>query len=156
MQGNWVVNNSFAMIAFTSTSFMDARYRSAVVKSGNENINIDGNKVESAPDIISRNGFTFKWRRISLTALYSYTGKSYADALNTVVPPATGAVGLVPAYGLLDLNTSFTVFKGLDMKINFNNILNKQYFTKRPAFYPGPGVWPSEGRNLNVSFIVKI
>ena len=156
MQGNWVVNNSFAMIAFTSTSFMDARYRSAVVKSGNENINIDGNKVESAPDIISRNGFTFKWRRVSLTALYSYTGKSYADALNTVVPPATGAVGLVPAYGLLDLNTSFTVFKGLDMKINFNNILNKQYFTKRPAFYPGPGVWPSEGRNLNVSFIVKI
>ena len=91
-----------------------------------------------------------------MTTLYSYTSKSYADALNTVVAPATGAVGLVPSYGLLDLNTIFVVFKGLDMKINFNNILNKKYFTKRPAFYPGPGIRPSEGRNLNVSFIVKI
>ena len=133
-----------------------AGIKNAFVKSGNENISIDGNKVESAPDIITRNGITLKWRLISFTALYSYTGKSFADALNTVVPPATGAVGEVPAYGLLDLNTSFRVFKGLDVKINCNNFLNKQYFTKRPSFYPGPGVWPSEGRNLNVSFIVKI
>ncbi len=156
MQANWVLNNSYALTAFTSTSLMDGRYRKAFVKSGNDNINIDGNKVESSPDVISRNGLTFKWRRISITALYSYTSKTYADALNTVEPPVTGAVGLVPAYGLLDLSTGFRVFKGLDMKINLNNTLNKQYFTKRPSFYPGPGIWPSEGRNANVSFIVRI
>jgi len=63
---------------------------------------------------------------------------------------------LVPAYGLIDLNSSFRIFNGLDARINFNNVLNKQYFTKRPSFYPGPGVWPSEGRSLNVSFILKI
>jgi len=156
MQANWVLNNSYALTAFTSTSLMDGRYRKALVKSGNDNINIDGNKVESSPDVISRNGLTFKWRRISITALYSYTSKTYADALNTVEPPVTGAVGLVPAYGLLDLSTGLRVFKGLDMKINLNNALDKQYFTKRPSFYPGPGIWPSEGRNVNVSFIVRI
>ena len=124
MQANWMINNSYVITAFTSTSLMDGRYKNAFVKSGNENISIDGNKVESAPDIITRNGITLKWRLISFTALYSYTGKSFSDALNTVVPPATGAVGEVPAYGLLDLNTSFRVFKGLDVKINCNNFSN--------------------------------
>ena len=76
--------------------------------------------------------------------------------MNTEIPPASGAVGIVPSYGLLDLNASFRVFDGLDFKFNINNITNKQYFTKRPTFYPGPGIWPSEGRSLNVSFIVKI
>lgn len=156
LQGDWIVNKSYAISAFTSTSFMDARYNKAFVKSGNENIDIDGNKVESAPDIISRNGITFKWRRFSATALYSYTTKSYADALNTEIAPASGAAGVVPAYGLLDINGSFRIFEGLDMKLNINNLTNKRYFTKRPTFYPGPGVWPSEGRSANVSFIVKI
>ena len=156
MQADWVVSTAYAISVFTSTSLMDGRYWNAFVKSGNENINIDGNKVESAPDIISRNGVTFKWKKISFTTLYSYTGKSFADALNTLVPPTTGAVGLVPAYGLLDLNSSFRILNGLDVRVNFNNVLNKQYFTKRPSFYPGPGVWPSEGRSLNVSFILKI
>ena len=156
MQSDWVVNNSYIISVFTSTSLMDARYTNAIVKSANENINIDGNKVESAPDIISRNGVSFKWRRMSVTALYSYTSKSFADALNTIVPPSTGAVGVVPAYGLLDLNGLFRIFKGLDARVNLNNVFNKQYFTKRPSFYPGPGIWPSEGRSFNVSFIVKI
>lgn len=156
LQGDWIVNNSYAISAFTSTSLMDARYKNASIKSGNENIDIDGNKVESAPEIISRNGLTFKWRRFSATALYSYTSKSYADALNTEVPPASGAVGLVPAYGILDLNSSFRVFEGVDIKLNINNVTNKRYFTKRPTFYPGPGIWPSEGRSTNVTFIVKI
>lgn len=155
-QGDWLIDNKYALSLFTSTSLMDARYRHAIVKSGSENINIDGNKVESAPDIISRNGATFRWKRLGITALYSYTAKSYADALNTVVPPASGAVGLVPAYGLLDVSGSVRVFSGLDLKVRVSNVTNKQYFTKRPSFYPGPGIWPSEGRSMNVSFIVRI
>ncbi|MBL7697637.1 MAG: TonB-dependent receptor [Chitinophagaceae bacterium] len=156
LEGNWIINNWYAISAFTSTSFMDARYRDAMVKSGNDNIDVDGNKVESAPDIISRNGITFKWRRMSATALYSYVSKSYADALNTEIGPASGAVGAVPSYGLLDINTSFTVFEGIEVKLNINNVTNKQYFTKRPSFYPGPGIWPSEGRSMNMSFVVRI
>ncbi len=94
LQADWLVNNFYSISVFTSTSAMDARYRKAIVKAGDQNIDVDGNKVESAPDIISRNGITFKWRRMSFTALYSYTSKSYADALNTEIPPASGAVGV--------------------------------------------------------------
>lgn len=94
---------------------------------------------------------------MSFSVLYSFTSESFADAFNTVVPPAsTGAVGLVPSYGLVDFNTSFKIFQNLDLRVNINNLFNKQYFTKRPSFYPGPGVWPSEGRNMNASFILRL
>ena len=136
---------------------MRARYKNATVKSGNANISIDGNKVESAPDLITRNGAALRYRKFSFSILYSYTAESFADALNTVEPlKTTGAVGLVPAYGILDLNASFRFTKNLEARFNVNNLTDKQYFTKRPTFYPGPGVWPSDGRNYSMSFLVRI
>lgn len=156
VQGDWMLNRQTRLIAFTSTSVMDARYHDAVVKSGNENVDVDGNRVENAPSLISRNGITLKYRRAGVSVLYSYTAESFADALNTVVPTATGAVGKVPAYGLLDVNASARMTANLELRLNVNNVTNKQYFTKRPSFYPGPGVWPSDGRNLSASVVLKL
>lgn len=141
---------------FTSTAWMDSRYEDAHIRSGNENVDISGNKVESVPQWISRNGITLKYSKLSLSALYSYTAKSFADPLNTEKPSATGAVGLVPAYGLLDLNATWRVSPVVMLRFNLSNVLDNQYFTKRPTFYPGPGIWPSDGRSGNVSVGVKI
>ncbi|CAN5587521.1 TonB-dependent receptor [soil metagenome] len=150
------LTNKIYLSVFTSSAYMDARYINALVKSGNTNVNIDGNKVESTPEFISRNGLTAKFFDASVSVLYSYTAKSYADALNTVKPSYNGTVGLVPAYGLLDLNTSYRFNERFMLRLNINNILNKQYFTKRPTFYPGPGIWSSDGRSVNVSVGIKI
>lgn len=136
---------------FTSTSFMKAEYEDAAVRVGNENVDISGNKVESVPEWISRNGLTIKYKRISLTALYSYTAETFADPLNTVEPSSTGAVGLVPSYGLLDLNATWRISQAVTVRLNMSNVLDEQYFTKRPSFYPGPGIWPSDGRSANIS-----
>ena len=156
VQGDWLLSSQSLISVFTSTAFMDARYTDAVVKSGNNNINIKGNKVESAPDIISRNGITFRYRRLSISGLYSYTSTSYADALNTYTPTATGAVGLVPAYGLLDISSTIRISRNFEIRVNVNNVTNKKYFTKRPMFYPGPGIWPSEGTGFNTVLTVRI
>jgi Fe(3+) dicitrate transport protein len=157
LQCSWLLDNKTALSVFTSTALMDAEYTNAHIKSGNANIDIRGNKVESAPSIISRNGVSLRFRRISISGLYSYTSKTYADALNTVVPPtSTGAVGLVPSYGIVDINSNIRISSNLELRLNINNLTNKQYFTKRPLFYPGPGVWPSEGRSVNVSVTVKL
>lgn len=141
---------------FTSTAFFHARYTDAQVRSGESNIDIRGNKLESVPDVISRNGLTVRYTGASMTCLYSYTADSYADALNTEVPSANAGVGRVPAYGLLDLNTSFILSKNLIIKVNMNNVTDKQYFTKRPSFYPGPGIWPSDGRSWTASLAIRI
>ena len=157
IQADWIVGNKTSLTIFTSTAFMHARYTNAFVKSADKNISIKGNKVESAPNLISRNGVTLRHKMFSLSALYSYTSQTFADALNTRIPTkTTGAVGLIPSYGLLDLNTSFRFSKNLDIRLNVSNLINKQYFTKRPTFYPGPGVWSSEGRNASISVAIHI
>ena len=157
IEANWRLSRNTVLTLFTATSFMQARYLSATVKNGGSNVNVSGNKVESAPDFTSRNGATIHTPKLSISLLHSYVSETFADALNTIIPPpATGAVGLVPAYGLLDLNSTVRISKQLSCKINVNNLLNKQYFTKRPLFYPGPGIWPSEGRNWSVSLAIKL
>lgn len=136
---------------FSSTSLMDAKYLKAEIRSGEKNINIEGNFVESTPQIISRNGATFRYKKLSLTSLFSYTAKSYADALNTLQPSANGSIGLVPAYGILDFNATYRISSKMQLKFNLNNATDKQYFTKRPQFYPGPGIWASDGRSVNLT-----
>lgn len=157
IQGDWKLGQRVGLSVFTSTAFIRARYTDAVVKSGSKNVDIRGNKVESAPDLIARNGATLRVGKFSYSLLYSYTSSSFADALNTVEPlKTTGAVGLVPSYGLLDMNASYRINKMFELKANINNVADKSYFTKRPTFYPGPGIWPSEGRSASISFVVKL
>ena len=149
-------DNKKELSIFTSTAIMDGQYTTGNVKSGTANINIQGNKIESVPNIISRNGITFRFRKFSLSGLYSYTGESFTDALNTATPTTNGALGLVPSYGIFDLNTTIKISDKLEIKGSLNNLTDKQYFTKRPLFYPGPGIWSSDGRNGTISFIVRI
>lgn len=157
VQADWQINGKILLSAFTSTAFLHARYKNAVVKSGNSNINVSGNKVESVPGVITRNGITIRYHRISFSTLYSYTSSTFADPLNTVAPlKSTGAVGIVPAYGILDMNGVVRLSKNLELRMSINNVTGKKYFTKRPLFYPGPGVWPSDGRNISTSIIIRI
>ncbi len=161
---NFKIHDRIGVSFFTSTALFDGHYTDAEVKSGkntggsaqSENINVSGNKLESVPNVITRNGITFRLHPVSLSVLYSYTGETYADALNTKTPSKTGAIGLVPSYSVMDVNASFRISRQLLFRMNFNNIANKQYFTKRPAFYPGPGVWSSDGRSINCSIALKI
>lgn len=141
---------------FTSTAYFDAKYQDAAVRSGEKNIDISGNTLESVPDVISRNGLTVQYDRLTVAALYSYTAETFADPLNTVTPTANGSVGLVPSYGLLDVNVSYRLADNMRLRVSVNNLTDKQYFTKRPTFYPGPGIWPSDGRGIVATLSVKI
>jgi Fe(3+) dicitrate transport protein len=155
-QKDFYLGNQASLSVFTSTSYMDAKYQDAIIKSGNTNTNISGNKVESVPDWISRNGFTLKYSIACFSALYSYTSDSFADALNTSEPSINAASGLVPSYQLLDLNLAIRISDKVKLQINANNILDEQYFTKRPQFYPGPGIWSSDGRTVSSTISIKI
>ncbi len=156
LQGDFVLFNKTNLSIFTSTSFMDAKYQDATVRSGNENVDISGNKVESAPNCISRNGFTVNYAAFSFSTLYSYTSESFADALNTKDPNPSGTIGLVPSYGILDFNLAIRLTDKLKLQFNINNALDESYFTKRPQFYPGPGIWSSDGRTFSGTFSIKI
>ncbi|GAB3713090.1 TonB-dependent receptor [Spirosoma flavus] len=132
---------------FTSTAYNNARYITGRVSAGTENRTVIGNQVESAPRWTNRNGLTARYGTASLTLQYSYVSETFSDALNASTPSANGAIGPVPSYGLWDLNGSWRIRKGLHVRGSISNLANKQYFTKRPTFYPGAGIWPSDGRS---------
>jgi len=150
-----ITNKLFAGL-FTSTSFMNAKYITGQVSTGTANKSIKGNKVEAVPEWISRNGIDILYKGFSCTILYSYTSSTFSDALNTVAPPASGAKGFTPAYSLWDFNASLQTKSLFTIRAGISNIFNKQYFTKRPTFYPGPGIWPSDGRNVYITLGIKI
>ncbi|HMX82048.1 MAG TPA: TonB-dependent receptor [Saprospiraceae bacterium] len=155
VQYNIFETSTTSMNIFTSTSYRDSKYENAVVRAGNENKNVDGNQVQSIPNWISRNGIEVQYKRIGFNVLHSYVSESFADPLNTVTPPKNGSVGLVPEYHLIDAGFSYIVSKNFQLRLNVNNLLNKSYFTKRPEFYPGPAIWPSDGRSVQFSVSTK-
>jgi len=157
-QAEFSFGKTFSFSLFTATAYMDARYQNASVRDANAKttVSIDGNKVESVPKWISRNGATFKVKRNSLNILHSYTGSSYADALNAVVPNATGTVGITPSYNLFDVNGSIGLTSYMRFGLNVSNVFDKNYFTKRPQFYPGPGIWPSDGRTFSTTISLSL
>ncbi len=141
---------------FSSGSWFDGYYLSGKLKNGNENTDLKGNSLETVPEWICRSGLQFAFKKLSGILQYSYVSESYSDALNTRVPSLNGAKGLVPEYGIWDLNLSFKISSALGLKAGINNITNKQYFTKRPTGYPGQGVWSSDGRSFVCSVQMRI
>lgn len=149
-------NTTSKLSFFTASSLFDAHYLKGSIVVNNADKNITGNYLETVPKWISRNGINMRYKAFSTTLQYSYVDKSYSDALNTEQPSANGAKGIVPAYGILDINAAVRIKKNYTFKLGINNLTNEQYFTKRPTGYPGVGVWSSDGRSVVASFDIKI
>ena len=80
---------------------------------------------------------------------WSWTGEQFADATNATFSP-DAVHGLIPAYQILDFYAK-AQWKQLSAEINVNNALNATYFTRRASGYPGPGILPSDPRNITFS-----
>ena len=151
----FITKDQFTLSFYTSSSWMRAKYLNGSVASPEGNTGITGNLVEAVPEWISRNGLTATHGPLQLVLQHQYVSESFADALNTEIPPASGTVGLVPSYNVWDLQGIYT-YKNLTLRASFQNMFDKSYFTKRPQMYPGPGIWPSDGRSLVVSLGFRI
>ena len=141
---------------FTATSYFEGYYQKGNVVINGENKSIEGNRLETLPRWISRNGVRFQHKSLSGTLQYSYVADSFSDAMNTVIPSPDGAKGVVPAYSIVDLNFSLKFFNNYSLRLGINNLTNEQYFTKRPTGYPGVGVWSSDGRSIVATFSFKL
>lgn len=140
---------------FTSTSYFDSRYVQGSVVVAGKNTEIAGNRVETTPQWMTRNGLQGRYRGFSAALQYSWVDFSYSDPENTVTPTANGTKGIVPAYGLFDFNATYRLNQHFSLKASVSNFTDTQYFTKRPTIHPGPGVWPSDGRSFMTTLIVK-
>lgn len=141
---------------FTSSAVVLGKYMSGIVRAGSGAVDISGNRIEGVPQIMSTNGLQIHMKKWIYGVQINYVGESFADPRNTIEPSATGGVGIVPEYTVVDATVRWEINRFVSVNAVLNNIFNRQYFTKRPIIYPGPGVWPSDGRNLSLSINVRI
>jgi Fe(3+) dicitrate transport protein len=138
-----------------ATAIQQAKYTKATAVSAGKNVSIAGNSVEGVPTLISRTSIGFQNKKLYLSVLYSYVSAQFSDALNTVNISANGSVGKVPAYGIIDIQGVYKLHRTAKIRFGLNNLLNKSYYTKRPTMYPGPGIWPSDGRGFNLGLEIN-
>ena len=142
--------------AFISYSYTNAKYNNlkVVTKNGNNLLetNLKNKKVENAPENIVRTGVTYLFKGLTVTTQVSYVGAAFSDANNTVTPTASGQTGLIPTYTVADFTATYKWNKNYNIKAGINNLMDEKYFTRRAGGYPGPGLLPSDGRTVFISF----
>ncbi len=146
---------------FVSYAYTDAQYGnlSVITKpAGSATLvetNLIGKRVENAPEHILRSGITYFYKSFSLTGQVSYVSQVFADANNTNTPNAAATNGLIPAYTIGDIATSYRI-NNFTFKAGINNVTNAKYFTRRAGGYPGPGLLPSDARSFYCTVGVKL
>jgi Fe(3+) dicitrate transport protein len=149
---------------FASISFIDSRYTDFSVFSATGSVpniaitetNLSGNRVENAPRYIHNFGLSWGNTNFSTTLQYRMSGKIFTDANNTVAPSSNGVTGLLEQYQVMDFSSEYKFLKHYNVRAGVNNLLDKNYATRRAGGYPGPGILPGEGRTFYISLGIKL
>ena len=150
------------MRAFSNSQYTDLilfssyAYTNATYSSNHKDANTKGKKVENAPTAIFRGGISYGYKKFLMTTQFNFVGSAFSDANNTIAASANGNTGLIPSYSILDLTGSYKLYKKIQLKAGINNVLDKIYFTRRSAGYPGPGALPADGRTVFITIEAKL
>lgn len=150
-QWNVMKNKISGIQLFSSTGIQYATYLRGEIAMSGKNVNIAGKRVEGIPRYIQRMGLVGRYKKWQIQTLFHAIGWQFSDPINTVTPVANGSKGKVPGYHLVDLGLNYKFSENLLFQINISNIMNVSYYSKRPTMYPGPGIWPSDGRSIQGS-----
>lgn len=139
---------------FASNSLIDAKYvtwnNPAIANDPTKSI--EGKRVENVPSYIHRFGTTYSNKGLSFTIQLNCVGAVFTDAVNTETPNATGTIGKISSYKVLDASLAYKFLGIYNIKAGVNNITDEKYATRRATGYPGPGLLPGNGRTFFISF----
>jgi Fe(3+) dicitrate transport protein len=118
--------------------------------------NVKGKEVEFIPTLNIKTGTQLGYKQFKASIQYSYLSSQYTDAQNSTDADPTATVGVLPAYGVMDISLSWQLKKWLRFEGSVNNVTNKMYATRRASGYPGPGLLPADGRSFFLTAAVKL
>jgi len=142
---------------FVSYAYIDAKY----TEWNNPDIandplkSVKGNRVENAPQNIGRYGATYSIKKFSATFQLNQVSEIFTDAVNTEKPNATGTIGKIPGYTVMDASFTYLFAEKYNLKAGVNNLTDEIYATRRAGGYPGPGLMPANGRTAYLSIGAK-
>lgn len=134
---------------FTNTAVIRSEYVKSNITA------VQGNEVEFVPKLNMKAGVRGGYKKFKASFQYTHLTEQFSDATNAVDGGASGVVGIIPSYSIMDLSLSYE-YKIFRLEGNINNLTNQMYFTRRATGYPGPGILPSDGRGFYLTLQVKI
>lgn len=138
--------SAFANVALLRSGYLQSEERA-----------VEGNQVELAPPVNIKGGISYTRNSSCIGIQASFVSTHFSDAANTPDNPAVPSAveGTIPSYYVADFFTS-TKIKKFVFRAGINNLTDNRYFTRRATGYPGPGIIPSDGRNLYLTLQVKL
>lgn len=156
---DWNLRNTFFNSAknyklniFANAAFTKSEYTSS------EEVNVKGNQVEFIPEVNFKTGLNFGYKNFLAGLQYTYLSNQFTDATNApqdLNDNQRGIEGSIPAYGILDLSTSYSLGK-FRIETGVNNLLDNSYFTRRATGYPGPGIIPAQPLTWYATLQIKL
>lgn len=119
-----------------NATYVNAVYNSdRLVSSGNDKINVNGNRLPYAPECTVSTALSVEAPfGTGLRLTYNFVGNQFTDELNTVAPSNNGRVGKMASYSLLDA-TIYHKIPALHASVNLSakNLTDERYVaTRRP------------------------
>jgi Fe(3+) dicitrate transport protein len=125
------LNNS--LVFSVNGTYSDAKFSSdRYLGSGNERININGNRLPYAPEFVISSMLQYKTHLgVGFNVNISYVGEQYTDELNTQEASPSGDIGLMPDYYILDLTVFYEVNPNFDIFLSAKNLSDERYIASR-------------------------
>ncbi|MGB1032237.1 MAG: TonB-dependent receptor family protein, partial [Flavobacteriales bacterium] len=135
----------FKCEGFINASWITAHYDS------NAEPSVQGNQVEFVPEWNIKSGFSIGYKNITIQHQFTYLSQQFTDATNAGFRrDPQGVIGEIPEYWIHDVSARIK-FKKWALEGGVNNLMNQSYFTRRATGYPGPGIIPSDPRNIFIT-----
>jgi len=135
-------SSKHSLSLFVNGSYIESSYINS------KEPNYVGKQVEYVSRYIARSGIKYGYKGFSCQIQGSFNSEQYTDASNSIIPSGDAVIGLIPYYYVFDFSARYQFKKHFGIELGINNFTNSQYFTRRAAGYPGPGILPSDGRNF--------
>jgi Fe(3+) dicitrate transport protein len=126
----WLSWQKVSLVADVNANWVDARFKGDRNKEG---ISITDNRTPYAPEWLVNGAVTLEWYKgPGMRLLVNYTGKQYADELNTVNASADGRIGLIPSFYTFDATAYYTLEKiRTTLQLSVKNLTDERYIASR-------------------------
>lgn len=112
----------------------------------------NGNRLTYAPKHLLNLMAGYREKSWGTGVGYSYVSEQFADLENTTVGSVNGKAGIIPSYGLWDLNAWYVINKNARLNFAIKNLTDEKYIAARAPEGIMPGMGLNAQASLKVSF----
>jgi Fe(3+) dicitrate transport protein len=107
-------------------------------------IDRNGNRLTYAPEHLINAQVGYEASRWNANVGYSYVSEQYADLQNTEAGSANGRAGIIPSYGIWNVNARVKLTDNIDLFGSIRNLTDEKYIASRAP----EGIFPGLGRMM--------